>query len=682
MTVLTQGNISITIANEAAVSQYINGDYEVHMPTGGGGQITGWTPAPTGTGQAARHGAMWDPVGSPSGYGMPRDGAWVTARQGFDGRIKVVGAVTFTDYDETLNVAGANGANFPISVELAPGEIKSLVIATSRRLSLTTLVSDSATWGSNPVAIDQMMVVTFVGTPSPANSFRPNYSGTTKYCFTRSDYNAALLPGLSPSFTPTNPKGTSSSDFHFDIGSQYFAHDSADQTEYYQTNGERMYFSAIAAEAISQTALAPILNQPAFPRDMGSVVGRLGLYAMCNFGTTGGGANATENKASSLWAHETLCQHGVDNYPIGLYKGPSGGAGYAFRGLLFPIIYAGHFFNHAGMKAIASRSTGVVDYAGYPLSPFSEVHRVKSSTNADSQYRYPRPRADYPNGPPLWGDMPDYPFTTPTRPYYHQYGGNHNLRDPDGRYTAHANARDTDATLAGDYPPYGYSITDPDNANVNLRNRIMENAGAYDEMAYTLVPQVLVTHILGICNLWNNDALIDYIDWLTEDKRLSGYFEQPMSARNSFFDDFNDSTFYQDFYQFGGAGNGWCLKAWREWRPLSTYRGKVRRRFGIKNSTVVVPTSIEAPIVNASRGTNNGKALACSKGKWRDNPTSFSYQWTRDGVDIGGATSATYTISTVGGDTAGVVLRCKTKATNSAGTAAAWVVSSNSVTVT
>lgn len=672
MTVISQGSFSITISGETAVNQYINGDYEV---VGSSIQITAVTPTPTGTGQAARHGAMWDPVGSPSGYGQPRDGTWVTAYQGYDGRIKIVGAVTFTDYDETKNVWGANGGNLPVTVNLAAGDVKSLVLCKSRNLGNSTLITDGS-WGSNPVGIEEMIVITFVGTASPANSFRPNYSGTTKYRFSRADYNAALLPNLNPSFG--NPKGTTSNDFHLDIGSQLTGHtpNVPTQSEYYQFNGERMHYHVMAAEAIGQTALAPELNQQYFPYSLGHIYGQLGLYAMCNFGTTGAGANATENKASSLWAHETLLQQGIDAFPIGLAKGPAGGAGYAFRGLLFTILYAGVFFNNSTMKTIASRSSGVTDNQGYPLSPFSEVHRVKSSTNADSQYRYPRPRADYPNGPPLWGDAPDYGQTTPARPYLNGYNGNHNIRDPDLRFTAHANARDADATLKANYPPGAYVITDPSNANVNLRNRVMENAGAYDELAYTLVPQMLVMHILGQCALWNNDALVDYIDWLTEDKRLSGYFEQVLNSRNSFFSDFVDQTFYEDVYRFGGRGNGWCTKMWRTYRPLSTYRGKVRRRFGIKNTTVNIPVNYGLPEINTSLGTSNGNALAASRGRWRDNPTSWSYQWQRDGVDIAGATNVTYTISTAGGDTAGKVLRVGVKATNGAGTAAAFVYSS------
>ena len=675
MATFTQGNLSIDVTGHTSSGQHIDGS---HWVAGSSLSISNPVPAPTGTGQAARHGAMWDPVGSPSGFGQPRDGTWVTAYQGYDGRIKVVGSVTYTDYDETKNVWGANGGNLPVTVNLAPGDVKSLVFAKSRNLARTELVTDSA-WGSNPVAIEEMIVITFYGTAPGANAFRPNYSGTTKYLFSRSDYNAALLPNLNPSFG--NPKGTTSSDFHLDIGSNYSAHNVNNQTEYYQTNGERMQYSVMASEAISQTALAPWANQPYFPYSMGHIYGQLGLYAMCNFGTTGAGADATENKASSVWAHETLLQIGIDYLPIGLAKGPAGGAGYAFRGLLFPILYAGIFFNNSTMKTIASRSSGTTDNQGYPLSPFSEVHRCKSSTNADAQYRYPRPRADYPNGPPLWGDAPDVQQTTAARPYFHNYQTNHNIRDPDLRFTAHANSRDVNTTFKALYPVGTYVRTDPDNPNVNLRNQVMENAGTYDELAYTLVPQMLVMHILGQCALWNNDALVDYIDWLTEDKRLSGYYDQPINARNGYFSDFVEQTYYEDVYRFGGRGNGWCTKMWRTYRRNSTYRGKVRRRFGLKNTTVNIPVNYEAPEINTVYGTSNGDGLSASKGKWRDNPTSWSYQWQRDGVDIVGATNLTYTISTAAGDTAGKVIRVGTKATNSAGTAAAFVYSAG-VTVT
>lgn len=45
-----------------------------------------------------------------------------------------------------------------------------------------------------------------------------------------------------------------------------------------------------------------------------------------------------------------------------------------------------------------------------------------------------------------------------------------------------------------------------------------------------------------------------------------------------------------------------------------------------------------------------GQMLSVSTGTWSNFPTAYTYQWKRDGIDIGGATSNTYTIpSTTGG---------------------------------
>lgn len=58
--------------------------------------------------------------------------------------------------------------------------------------------------------------------------------------------------------------------------------------------------------------------------------------------------------------------------------------------------------------------------------------------------------------------------------------------------------------------------------------------------------------------------------------------------------------------------------------------------------------------------------LTCTDGTWSD-ATSYSYQWTRDGAPIGGATSATYTV--VGADIA-CLLRCEVTATGPGGVSA------------
>lgn len=59
-----------------------------------------------------------------------------------------------------------------------------------------------------------------------------------------------------------------------------------------------------------------------------------------------------------------------------------------------------------------------------------------------------------------------------------------------------------------------------------------------------------------------------------------------------------------------------------------------------------------------------GDSLTCAPTGWKENPT-FSYQWFRNGTEIGGATNASY--SPVGADE-GAGLQCRITATNSDGT--------------
>lgn len=60
-----------------------------------------------------------------------------------------------------------------------------------------------------------------------------------------------------------------------------------------------------------------------------------------------------------------------------------------------------------------------------------------------------------------------------------------------------------------------------------------------------------------------------------------------------------------------------------------------------------------------------GDAIHCTAGTWSDNPTSYAYQWLRNGNPISGATALAYTV--VAADD-GVALHCVVSASNSAGT--------------
>jgi len=76
------------------------------------------------------------------------------------------------------------------------------------------------------------------------------------------------------------------------------------------------------------------------------------------------------------------------------------------------------------------------------------------------------------------------------------------------------------------------------------------------------------------------------------------------------------------------------------------------------------PVNTAAPSVSGTATV--GQTLSISTGTWTGNPISFTYtyQWQRNGTNIGGATSSTYTL--VSAD-AGATIRCVVTATNTTG---------------
>ncbi|MBM6577091.1 hypothetical protein KCP91_11980 [Microvirga sp. SRT01] len=80
------------------------------------------------------------------------------------------------------------------------------------------------------------------------------------------------------------------------------------------------------------------------------------------------------------------------------------------------------------------------------------------------------------------------------------------------------------------------------------------------------------------------------------------------------------------------------------------------------SAALAAPTNTSAPVVSGS-GTV-GQTLSSSAGGWTGSPTSYAYQWTRDGSAISGATASTYTL--VSADASKTVL-CRVTATNAAG---------------
>jgi lysophospholipase L1-like esterase len=56
-----------------------------------------------------------------------------------------------------------------------------------------------------------------------------------------------------------------------------------------------------------------------------------------------------------------------------------------------------------------------------------------------------------------------------------------------------------------------------------------------------------------------------------------------------------------------------------------------------------VPVNIVLPAISGTAQV--GQTLTTSNGTWTNSPTSFAYQWQREGSNIGGATSSTYTLA-------------------------------------
>ncbi len=70
-----------------------------------------------------------------------------------------------------------------------------------------------------------------------------------------------------------------------------------------------------------------------------------------------------------------------------------------------------------------------------------------------------------------------------------------------------------------------------------------------------------------------------------------------------------------------------------------------------------------------------GATLTCSPGQWTGSPTSYAYQWERNGTVIPGATNSTYIATSADQNT---TIQCLVTATNAGGSASAL---SNGLTV-
>ena len=98
----------------------------------------------------------------------------------------------------------------------------------------------------------------------------------------------------------------------------------------------------------------------------------------------------------------------------------------------------------------------------------------------------------------------------------------------------------------------------------------------------------------------------------------------------------------------------------------------VRRHRGGGFSSL--PHATVLPLVTGTGAV--GDTLSCSTGTWTNSPTSYAYQWLRDGVAIVGATASTYLLAAADSTHA---ISCTVTATAAGGSGSA---TSNAIAVT
>lgn len=82
-----------------------------------------------------------------------------------------------------------------------------------------------------------------------------------------------------------------------------------------------------------------------------------------------------------------------------------------------------------------------------------------------------------------------------------------------------------------------------------------------------------------------------------------------------------------------------------------------------RTNAAVLPVNTVAPALSGT--AQEGQTLTCSTGTWTGTPIiTYTYQWKRNGSDIGSATNSTYTLVTAD---VGQSIKCTVTATNGAG---------------
>lgn len=110
------------------------------------------------------------------------------------------------------------------------------------------------------------------------------------------------------------------------------------------------------------------------------------------------------------------------------------------------------------------------------------------------------------------------------------------------------------------------------------------------------------------------------------------------------------------FWNYEERGNSWGSR---------TISGLISQ-LQAANQLPPAPTNSVLPVVTGNNW--EGQTLSTTNGTWTNSPTSYTYQWTADGTNIGAATSSTYVLAT---GQAEKVVRCVVTAHNAGGTGSA-----------
>src|SRR5206468_1215468 len=73
----------------------------------------------------------------------------------------------------------------------------------------------------------------------------------------------------------------------------------------------------------------------------------------------------------------------------------------------------------------------------------------------------------------------------------------------------------------------------------------------------------------------------------------------------------------------------------------------------------VAPQNTSPPVITGT--PKAGQRLSCSRGTWSNNPTSFAFNWIRNGTILAGEMSNTYSLATLD---EGTTLICRVTASN------------------